>query len=833
MPSRGNRPFRLVLLAAVAIVLGVGVWIKLGAGINAERLKASLQQAVQRATGRGFTIDGPVHVTLGLSPRLTAENIRLANLPGGSRPDMLTARSLQAQVALLPLLEGEVVVLAVTLEAPDILLENGSDGIPNWQFHAARTPLYRDPDASPAAHTGGGQVQINRIRLNGGHIAISAPNLPAIAADLVGAEIKAESGSSPLHGQISGQAGQVPFSVTINAGSFDRLQGGPVMALSGAWPLTVQLQAAGASLKLDGGVNHPDEFRGYAFLVTGNAPDMTPLASWLPKPLALPWKDVNFTVRLTDGNNGVLRTSGLSLHAGEADLTAGVPGLILKEAVFSAPGPGQQAELNVDGVFQGAPLRIAGSTTQPDTLATTVPIPVAISAQVASATLSARGTVPPGLTGNGFDLTLDVRAPSLAELTPLAGRALPDIRDIVFGAHLGDAGFRLRGLHLRELSADSSLGDVSGDVTIAWSPVPTLSGTLAAKHFDIDAARAAFDMITAAAEPPAPPAPAPVAPPAAATPAAPPAEPAPAEPTPQRLIPDTKLPFAALHGADANLTLSADRVKLDGETYSDLQAHLLANDGKLILNPLRLTSPQGAIIGAFTLDEGVDPPSVAVTLRSPSLSASRVAALLGETGGATGTVQVDAQLNGTGDTPRALAASLTGHLGVTMVNGTITDTMVQALFANALGTAGVPMGDGSSDVRCFALRADFYHGAGRVRALSLDTSRMSVDGDGVLDLGAETLALHLRPIVRIGGTGVAAPVSVSGAFSELKPALDPMPNGRVGITIGGPRPNDDSCVAQLALARGGMPGPMPSLAGPEPGTRKKKKPIDLLQGLFH
>lgn len=338
-------------------------------------------------------------------------------------------------------------------------------------------------------------------------------------------------------------------------------------------------------------------------------------------------------------------------------------------------------------------------------------------------------------------------------------------------------------------------------------------------------------MLTAPVEPVAPaPAPEPPPVPAAVPPGVSAAQPV--EPPPELIIPDTKLPFAALHGADANLTLSADRVKLDGENYSDLEAHVLANDGKLIVNPLRLTSPQGAIVGAFTLDEGVDPPAVAVTLRSPSLSAARVAALLGEEGGATGALQVDAQLSGTGDTPRALAASLTGHLGVTMVNGTITDTMISALFADALNTAGVPMGGGSSDVRCLAVRSDFYHGAGRVRALSLDTSRLSVDGDGVFDLGAETLTMHLRPIVRIGGTGVAAPVEVTGPFSALKPTLEPMTNGRVGIAIGSPQPSDEGCVAQLALARGGMPGPMPSLAAPVPGV-KRKKPIDLLQGLFH
>jgi AsmA protein len=283
---------------------------------------------------------------------------------------------------------------------------------------------------------------------------------------------------------------------------------------------------------------------------------------------------------------------------------------------------------------------------------------------------------------------------------------------------------------------------------------------------------------------------------------------------------------------NANLTLSADRVTLGAEPYSDFQARVLANDGKLIVNPLRLTSPQGAVVAALTLDAGIDPPSAAVTVRSPALSANRLATLLGYQGGATGALQIDAQLTGTGDTPQALAASLGGHLGVTMVDGSVTDTVLNALFSNALSTAGIPLPGGSSDVRCFAGRAEFTHGQGRISALSLDTSSVSVDGDGTIDLATEELGLHLRPIARLGGTGVAAPVSVTGPLGQLKVALDPAPNGRVSLTIGGPPPSDDSCIAQLSAARGGMAGPMPSVAAPQPG-KKKKKPIDLLQGLFH
>ena len=59
-----------------------------------------------------------------------------------------------------------------------------------------------------------------------------------------------------------------------------------------------------------------------------------------------------------------------------------------------------------------------------------------------------------------------------------------------------------------------------------------------------------------------------------------------------------------------------------------------------------------------------------------------------------------------------------------------------------------------------------------------------------------------------------------------------MGGGRYGLTIGGAAPNDDACIAKLAEARGGMPGPIP--APPAlPSDTKHKKPVDLLRGLFH
>jgi AsmA protein len=827
-PKRRGGAVRFLLLVAVASALGIGAWVVVTGPASPEHLKSALERGISRATGRRFSIAGPVHVTLGLSPAITAEGITLANIPGGSRPNMLTAKSLSATIALLPLLAGDIVIDKISLQQPDIILETAADGTPNWEMHKIRRALYEATPEPSDTHDSSSAVEIHHLHMAGGTITYRPPVGGALTAQIDTLGLWSDGAAGQLHGTMAGQADGVSFSVTLQAGSFERLEGGAVAALAGAWPLTITLQGPGASFKLDGGVNHPDEMRGYSFLLTGNVQDLVPLYPWLPKPLNLPLHDLNFTGRLSDGANGERHTSGISLQAGPSDLTAAVPGLVLKEAVLSAPGPGQQMQLTVDGQFQGAPLRLSGTATQPDTIAANTPIPVAISGQAASATLSLRGTVPSSWNGLGFDLQASLHVPNLADLSPLARRTLPEVKDVAFDAHVGDAGFKMRGFNLRDLTLTSSLGDLAGNVTAAWSPVPTLSGALSSKHMDVDGVIAALNTLQ-------PPQPGEAAPPpvSEAPPVAPilPGLPGPEVP-PSHVIPDTKLPFDVLHDADANLTLSADRLVWGGDTYRDLQAVLSAQSGKVILNPFRVTAPQGAIIGGITLDASLSPPPVAFNLRAPSMSAAKLAAALGFAGGASGQVQIDAQLTGEGDTPHALAASASGHVGLTMVNGQFTDALFQNVFGSALNTAGVPPLAGSSDVRCLALRADLSHGQGRIDALALDTSRLALTGTGSFDLDAETADLHLKPVVRIGGTGVAAPVSLTGGFLELKAAADPvMGGGRYGLTIGGPAPDDGACVADLAVARGGMPGPLPTVQAQASGPRKK--PIDLLRGLFH
>jgi uncharacterized protein involved in outer membrane biogenesis len=295
------------------------------------------------------------------------------------------------------------------------------------------------------------------------------------------------------------------------------------------------------------------------------------------------------------------------------------------------------------------------------------------------------------------------------------------------------------------------------------------------------------------------------------------------------------LPLAFLRANDADVSLTIGDLTAWGQHYHDVAAHLELVDGKLALNPFRAEAPEGAIIGGASIDASSDEPPVAVTLRTPSISAGAVAGLFGYPGQASGTMQVDAELSGVGQTEAALEASLNGRLGLAMVNGKVDNALVQAAIGDALQTQGVPsLGDGSSQVRCFALRIDFAGGVGKLRALAADTSRLTLSGDGIVNLNAGTVDLHLRPQVRLGPTSVSSPVSLAGPFGALRASLDPaFGNGRVGIEIGGG--GGSGCTDKLALARNGLGGPLPSAAPPADNglTIKIKKPKDLLRGLFH
>lgn len=121
-------------LAVVAILVVVVAVVTVGT-TDFTAYRDDIAAAVEDATGRKVTIGGRIEQNiLTSSPSIGLTDLAVANADWGSRPQMLTARRAEIEIALLPLIGGVIKVTRFRLTGADLLLETNAEGAANWLF---------------------------------------------------------------------------------------------------------------------------------------------------------------------------------------------------------------------------------------------------------------------------------------------------------------------------------------------------------------------------------------------------------------------------------------------------------------------------------------------------------------------------------------------------------------------------------------------------------------------------------------------------------------------------------------------------------------------------
>lgn len=115
----------LVVIAVLAALVGPSF-------VDWRTYKADIARELEAATGRRVAIDGNISLRLLPAPSLRANGVRIANIKGGSAPELARVGTLQMDLALWPLVSGRIVGTGVVLIKPQISLEILADGQPNW-----------------------------------------------------------------------------------------------------------------------------------------------------------------------------------------------------------------------------------------------------------------------------------------------------------------------------------------------------------------------------------------------------------------------------------------------------------------------------------------------------------------------------------------------------------------------------------------------------------------------------------------------------------------------------------------------------------------------------
>ncbi len=301
----------LLVTAVIAIVIVISQ-------IDVSEYKEQALAEVEKATGRKVSIEGDLDLSISLTPAIVAEGIRFANADWGSRADMATIKRIEVQVALLPLISGEIEIQRFILIEPDVLLEKNAAGKGNWEIATATTGQEEVSEGEMTA-IDIGTVHVKQLKLVYRDAASEKPTefsidtlkLDSVESDQLELELKAslDGTSIDVNGKI---------------GSLDRLFDNK------DYPVDITANIGAATSTLKGSISEPFQGKGLKLLTSLNISRLDEMNSLTGAELPA-IGPFSLTSSLSDPN-GAYKLADLKLKLDETSLsgeiTANVKGKV-------------------------------------------------------------------------------------------------------------------------------------------------------------------------------------------------------------------------------------------------------------------------------------------------------------------------------------------------------------------------------------------------------------------------------------------------------------------------------------------------------------------------
>ncbi|MEE9300513.1 MAG: AsmA family protein [Alphaproteobacteria bacterium] len=392
-------------------------------------------------------------------------------------------------------------------------------------------------------------------------------------------------------------------------------------------------------------------------------------------------------------------------------------------------------------------------------------IPLRVTGEAAGAALNIIGTIADPMAGKGLDLTIEIEGQTIKSLGALTGGDLPDIGPYRITTRLSDFGeiYRLDDLDMRLGPSDLTgvielvMGDerpsFSADLNSGLLDLTAYTGAPAAGrpptgpgNGGTGGAGAESDSLIALSEG------------GDAAPAA----------SGERLFSDEPFDFSALGSIDGRAKLTAETVRLDKMTISNLDVVIELQSARATVSPLLAHFGGGQLDADLVLNARQATPSFSARLVLADADLGRVTEEMEITDILEGRFDLEADLKGAGGSMHALMASLNGSLSVEMGEGQLNSGYIDYLAADLLSTL-TSWGEASdvTRVNCMVARFDIRNGIASASDLLLDTAKMTVSGEGTVDLGKEELDLTLTPRPKEESLiSLALPVDIRGPLSD-------------------------------------------------------------------
>jgi uncharacterized protein involved in outer membrane biogenesis len=321
---------KIVIAAACIIGLLITAFYAFITFYDFNKFKPIIARAIKDVTGRELTIAGDIGLRLGVRPTLKVAEVSLQNAPWSSSPNSVRVKQMEVQIAVLPLITGNLEFIRLVLIEPEVIVEFNSADTSNFAFETAdeKSDKKKGPEETPNP-----PLIFSNVHIENGHFTYKDATSGftfAVRIDRLDGAIPGFDKSLQL--DFEGAYNDIPLNVKGTLG--------PIWA----WvvpgytlPADLTVEAGGATANVKGELRDPFNLENLAFNITAagpSIPDVAKLAGVNEVPELGAFK---LTATVAD-LEGKLAAEGLDLRIGSEDLaeiiiTGGVKDLLALEGI--------------------------------------------------------------------------------------------------------------------------------------------------------------------------------------------------------------------------------------------------------------------------------------------------------------------------------------------------------------------------------------------------------------------------------------------------------------------------------------------------------------------
>lgn len=224
-PVTSGLPLEMLLNSILTYIAGLLVLLLFAALVGPSlvdwnQFRAEIEVQASETVGRPVSIGGDIRFQMLPAPQMTLNKIKIGHLsnPGSlpSNHNFATFEAIDAEVALAPLLGGDIKITSIVVLRPQVNLEILPDGTPNWGALNMAERIPANGMFSLAS------ISLDKASFEEGTINYSnRVNGRAWKAEDVSGEIVASSLLGPMRMDAEAVLGGVPVAMRIGLGAFD------------------------------------------------------------------------------------------------------------------------------------------------------------------------------------------------------------------------------------------------------------------------------------------------------------------------------------------------------------------------------------------------------------------------------------------------------------------------------------------------------------------------------------------------------------------------------------------------------------------------------------